>query len=196
MADNNKVKFGLENVYYAMATIAADGTAEFEKPKHIPGAVNLNMDPQGDMTVFRADNMDYYVMDNNNGYQGDLEMAKFPDEFRRDVFDEYVDTNGLQVEQVSTTAKYFALLFEFKGDVNKTRHVMYKCTATRPAVASSTTPEGAVEPVTETSTIRAGQIYVADIEKNVVKAKVAQGDAKYATWFTEVTLPTAEATGN
>lgn len=195
MGDTNKVKFGLENVYYAMATIADDGTASYETPKHIPGAVNLNLDPQGDMTIFRADNMDYYVVDNNDGYSGDLEMAKLPDEFRRDAFDEYLDANGLQVEQVSTKAKYFALLFEFKGDVHKTRHVMYKCAASRPAVASQTTPEGSVEPVTETTTIRAGQIYVANIDKNVVKAKVSQGDTKYATWFDEVTMPAAEATG-
>lgn len=196
MADNNKVKFGLENVYYAMATIADDGTATYGTPKHIPGAVSLNQDPQGDMTVFRADNMDYYVMANNDGYQGDLEMARFPDEFRKDVFNEYVDVNGLQVEQVSNEAKYFALLFEFKGDANKTRHVLYKCTATRPAISSQTTPSGSVEPVTETSTIRAGQIHVSGIDKDVVKAKVAQSDSKYATWFESVTLPAAEATGD
>lgn len=189
---NNKVKFGLKNVHYAMATISADGTAQYATPKPLKGAVSLAQDPQGESTVFRADDVDYYTGTSNNGYSGDLELALIPDDFRQDVFGEYVDENDLQVEEVVNDAKYFALLFEFAGDAKKTRHVMYKCTATRPAISSNTTPEGAVEPVTETTTIKAGIIHVAGINKDVVKARCYEGDSKYEAWYEDVVLPVAK----
>jgi phi13 family phage major tail protein len=169
----NKVKFGLKNVYYALATIAANGSATYETPKAFPGAVSLSLDVQGDLTPFRADNMDYYVSNGQNSYQGDLEMALFTDEVRQDLFgDVKEETSGLQYEVAGQEAKHFALMFQFEGDVHATRHVLYNCTATRPSVGSTTTGEnGEIEPQTETSTITSSPIYIPSIQKEVVKAK-------------------------
>ena len=186
----NKVKFGLKNVYYAPATVAADGTATYGTPVHIPGAVNLALDPQGSTSTFRADNIDYWTGTTNNGYSGDLEMALIPDDFRQAILGEFVDTNSVQVEEVINTTNYFALLFQFEGDVNAVRHVMYKCTATRPSVSSTTTPSDEIEPQTETVTITCGAIHIEALNKDVVKAKVdASQTTQYSTWFESVYLP-------
>ena len=71
----NKVKYGLKSVYYAVATIdAATNSATYGTPKAWPGAVNLSLDAEGNTTKFRADNIDYWVGQSNNGYSGDFDQ--------------------------------------------------------------------------------------------------------------------------
>lgn len=187
----NKVKYGLKNVHFAIATIGVDGTASYATPKAWPGAVNLSMDAQDEKIVFRADNTDYYTGFANNGYEGDFESALIPDDFRKDVLSEL--TNGdLKLEAVDQSTVHFALLFEFDGDESATRHVFYNCTASRPAVSGSTTGE-TIEPQTETITISAKSIYNEPTGKNLVKARCTDtASASYTGWYTAVKQPVTQ----
>lgn len=190
----NKIKYGLKNVYYAVATIAADGSATYDTPVAIPGAVSLSMEPQGENTPFYADNIVYWVGAANNGYEGDLEIARVPDSFKTDVLGYIASGNGLLVEDANAAAGHFALLFQFEGDVKAVRHVMYNCTATRAAAAGTTKGES-IEPETETMTITATSIYVAALDTDIVKSETGEntGTTVYDGWFTAVTVPTAPA---
>lgn len=193
MPDSNKLTYGLSKLAFAVATIAADGTATYATPIDNPGAISLSLSPQGDLRPFRADNMDYYVFDDFTGYQGDVEVARFVDDVLAAIWHEAAATgNAIKYEATGLEAVHFALLFEFKNDTKHTRHVFYNCTATRPAVASATTGE-TTEPQTESSTITATPIYVAALQKNVVKARCEEGDSAYSGWYTAVTLPTVQA---
>lgn len=189
----NKIKYGLKNVYYAVATIAADGSATYETPVALPGAVSLSMEPQGDNTPFYADNIVYWVGAANNGYEGDLELARVPDAFKTDVLGYIESGNGLLVEDANAEATHFALLFQFEGDVKATRHVLYNCTATRMAASGNTKSEN-IEPETESMTITATSVYLEALSTDIVKADTNESTSStvYDGWFTSVTLPTAK----
>lgn len=188
----NKVKYGLCNVFYAMATLRDDGTATYGTPVRFPGAVSLSLEPQGDQTIFRADNINYWVGQSNNGYQGDFEIARIIDSFRKDVLGDKTDSNGALVEDADAQPKPFALMFQFDGDEKNTRHVMYNCTVSRPTVAGSTTDE-TIEPQTETVTLTASTIWNNALEINTPKASVEQDNPLYATWNDAVYIPGSAA---
>ena len=187
----NKIKYGLKNVFYAIATIAADGSATYATPVAFPGAVSISLEPQGENTPFYADNITYWVGAGNNGYQGDLEMAMITDSFKTDVLGYLTDTKTVMFEDKGAQAIHFALLFQFEGDDKATRHVMYNCTAARPNAAGETVGES-VEPQTETVTITATSIYNDDVEKDIVKAEAgpASDTTVYDGWFGAVYQPT------
>lgn len=189
----NKVKYGLKNVHYAVATIdEVTNVATYGTPKPWPGGVSLSLEAEGSETKFRADNTDYYVSQSNNGYSGSLESAIVPDSFKQDVLGETEDANGVWVEDQGAKTVHFALIFQFEGDVNAVRHVMYNCTASRPSVSGNTTDQ-TIEPQTETVNLTASAIHNASLDKDIVKARVNQGDTPYSTWFDGVYQPTSLA---
>lgn len=188
----NKIKYGLKNVYYAVATIAADGSATYGTPVAFPGAVSLSMEPQGDSTPFYADNIVYYTSIANNGYEGDLEVALVHDDFLTDILGMVDNSKGVLYEDAGAQPVHFALLFQFEGDQKATRHVLYNCTANRPSASGSTKTES-IEPETETLSITAATIYVAGLDKDIPKAKttVDVDSTTYSNWFTTVYVPSA-----
>lgn len=188
----NKIKFGLKNVYYAVATIAADGSATYDTPVAFPGAVSLSLDPQGENTPFYADNIVYWTGVSNTGYEGDLEIARVIDSFKTDVLGYLTSGNGLYVEDANAQAVHFALMFQFEGDVKATRHVLYNCTASRPNIGGQTKEES-VEPQTESVTITARTVFVSTLNTDIVKSETNEDTATavYDGWFTAVPLPTA-----
>lgn len=187
----NKVKYGLKNVYYAKAVInAADNSATYGTPVKMPGAVNLSLDAEGETTRFRADNVDYWVGVSNNGYSGDLEMALIPDSFKTDILGYIIDSAGVLIENANAPTQPFALLFQFEGDANATRHVLYNCTATRPSVSGATTEEE-TEPQTETLSLSSVAIHNTSLDKDVVKASCKEADSAYTNWFDAVYQATA-----
>ncbi len=136
----NKVTFGLKNVHYATFTKdTATGAITYDAPIKMPGAVEISLEPRGDMVEFYADDMLFYSAPNNQGYDGTLSIANIPEQFAIDALGEVKDdTDMVLTEKTNAKPKPFALLFEFDGDVKATRHVLFNCNANRPTVGSTT----------------------------------------------------------
>ena len=134
----------------------------------------------------------FNVISANNGYTGELETARIPDSFRTDILGEIEDGGGMLVEDTDAAPVPFALMFQFEGDKRETRHVVYKCTAQRPTVESSTT-DTEIEPQTETLEFTAQSVYSSALGTHIVKSKTTEStdSTVVSAWFTAVQLPTA-----
>lgn len=189
----NKVKYNIKNVYAAkMTETVTEGVSSFAyaNPKAIPGAVSISLDAEGESSPFYADGIVYFRSSTNNGYSGDLQIALIPEWFRTEILQEELDAKGVLVESSNVTESVkFALLFEFDGDVNAIRHVLYNCSASRPSIESET-KEDTIEPGTETLSITADPR--AD---GLVKARTGDTTDKtaYDNWYKTVYVPAAKA---
>lgn len=189
MANKNKVKFNICNVHYAPITAGENGAVTFATPVAMPGAVSISLDPTGEPESFYADGIEYYTINNNQGYEGDLELAMIPEDFRTDILKEEADSNKVLVENANSETGSFALLFEFDGDAKKIRHVMYNCSASRPTIESKTNEEDK-EVQTETLTVKARPM-----ANGYVKAKTGDSTTEtvYSNWYKAVYEPNAAA---
>ena len=190
----NKVRFGLKNVYYAMLTEAADSSTNnsFGTPKAVPGAVSMTMDSNGTDGTFYADNVAYYKTFANNGYTGSLEMARITDEMLEDVWGMTVE-NGILTEKNNVQPKPFALMFQISGDKNEELYVLYRVVPTsKPSMGSETVAEE-VEPGTQTfdfqalplvtgPSYQAGKVFGRTVESTSTAIRTA--------WFTNVQIAT------
>ena len=186
----NKVKYNLKNVHAAKLTKGDDGNFTYDTPQAIPGAVSISLEAEGDSSPFYADGIVYFRSTANNGYSGDLEIALIPEWFRTEILQELKDNNGVLVEHSDVTESvYFALLFEFDGDVKAIRHVLYNCTASRPSIESETKEES-IEPGTETLSLTADPR-----EDGLVKSRTGDdtSDSVYRNWYQAVYVPQESA---
>lgn len=148
----NKVLYGIEQCHIAKITEDAQGNITYGTPFAVPGAVGLNFDPEGEETVFYADNIKYYITNSNQGYTGDLELAMTTEKFLTDILGRTKDTNGAIWEKSDDTTARFALMFQGQGDTTGRRWVFFDCTAARPS-RENNTKEESVEVGTETLSI-------------------------------------------
>ena len=179
----NKVKFGLSNVYIAKIT-ETDGEITYGTPFAMPGARSLTADPEGETTPFYADNIKYYIATSNQGYTGDLEIAMLVKEFFTQILGQEEDTNGALFESADDVTARFALMGEIDGDVKKRRFVYFDCTATRPS-AEMNTVEESKEPQTDTVSITMSPRSTDKAIKAVIEPNETN-QAVYDTFFKKV----------
>lgn len=180
----NKVKFGLSNVYVAKMNVSDLGVISYDTPIAIPGAVNLSLEPQGDVNDFYADNVIYFSSSTNQGYEGDLEIAMIPDAIRTAIMGETVDSNGAYLETADDKFENFAFGFQIEGDQKGRKYWYYNCSLTRPNTTGATI-ESSKEPQTDTLTIKA-MARLSDKKVRVYMEETEENKSAYDAFFTTV----------
>ena len=191
----NKIMYGLKNVHYAKLIETVDTTTSevsysYGTVKAWPGAVSLSLAPQGDTLKEYADDIEWYTLATNNGYEGDFEYEVMPEDFRENILGEVLDNKGVFTENSNVSTVYFALLFEVSGDSKKRRNLFYKCSATRENNENSTKGES-IEPTHGTITITA-------VARADGKVKASTSDnvdtTTYNAWYSTVYESTGSST--
>lgn len=189
---SNKVKFGLKNVHYAIATETTTlgvTTTTYGTPVAWAGAVTLEINPtSNDQTVFRADDSDYYIVSGSSqGFDGSYECAYVPEDVETDVLGMTTDNNGVIMENASDTIKPVALMFEIDGDDSGRRYLIPKVLFSKPSISAETTGSDGNQPKTVTLNLTASP------RPDDGLARLHTGDTTdsttYNNWFTSVYTP-------
>ena len=188
MSQNKPLRYGVNNMYYAVKN--DDGT--YKAPVRMRGVRQITISAEGSTEKFYADNGVYYVINNNSGYTGELEIALITPEFATEILGEILDNNGVLVEKNDAEISEFALFFEFLGDKKHIRHVLYRCSCSRPGTESSTTEES-----TEVKTEKLSFTATA-LPTGLVKAKTSDTtkESVYNGWFSLPYNPSITTTTN
>lgn len=187
MSDTNKVHYDLVDVHVAPLTFT-DGVPTFGTPVALPGSISLDLSPQGNVVKLRADGITYYQNRSNIGYDGNLNLAMVPDWFRQQYLGEALDaTAKVQVENAEKAHSAFALLYGFKYDAKRRRHVLYNCMASRPNIKGEN-KENEKDPDTESLPISAVPLPNGDVKASTTEETE---DAIYNGWMKSVWQKTA-----
>lgn len=177
----NKVKYGLKNTHYAVIS-ETGGVITFGTPVPLKGAIALNLSAIGDKLEIYADDGLYYSETNNQGYEGDFEAVLLDDEFKKTVLGYEEDSNGVLFENSSNKMKKIALLFEFSGDVHKTRRVLYNVTLSRPNIESGSKTKSIDVKYDKLNITAAPHPTNGNVQGKVTPTQATQ----YDTWFDSV----------
>ena len=189
MADN-KIRFGVSNARYALVT--ETGYGEW---KRIPGAVNIQIEPQETQTDFYADNKVYFTQAGAASDQVTIEIADLGDTGKIDLLG-YKRVGGGLALPVNSDRKEFVLGFQVEGDITPLRVNIFGGKLNRPSNTYSTKNE-TVEPSTMSIEGRFnGATFTVDGEEEAYLYHTAQqGDDAFATWWDEVKTPGDIASG-
>lgn len=186
-SDKNRVEYGFKNLYFASYTYDAsnaENPVTIGTPIHVPGAVNFSPETDTSTDDFFADDGVYYSTITDGLESGDLEVARFTDEWKT-TFGGYVKTSDGALASVKSPKRpAFCLIMEADGDAQLSRHIWYNCTC-GPIKREYSTKEGSTEPKTETITISC----VGDTVTGVRHATYHPDDAGYDTLFTAPAAP-------
>lgn len=184
---SEKITYGIRNGHYAGVTTAADGTPIFGIVKPWEGWSELALPPVGDLLKVHADDVIYFKKHVNQGYDGNVNAFKVPEDFKLNHMGEYKDANGVMIERSSAQPMDFALLGEFQTademSNDPKRFALFNCSAGR-ADFGGTTKEDGIEAASFGVPITVGPT----VKDEIVKATILKSTNEdiFNSWFDNV----------
>lgn len=180
MAKENKVQFGICKLHIARKY--SDG---YGVPHHMPGSEQLTLSNSDNTNnIISADNGEYYNGNGAANKTADLQVAKFDNFYLTQILGLIEEQGGLT--EADGTAREFAAMWEVDGDDGGDRYVWFSCTSTVPTATYATTnADGTITEASETATITAKRIEMADGKRRLSHRK-HKGAVGYSTFFDKV----------
>lgn len=186
--EKNIVEFGVENLH--LATLKNDG--EFDTPVNIKGTSKIKLSGKGDSKIIYADNGTFYVISSNTGYEGELEIYNFDDDFKIKYLGFKRDGNGILLEPSILKPVSLAMAFKILGDVKDRVSVLYNCIFEKPDIELKTVEEKIDVEVMKIK-FKARPKEFQDFDEKIVQASTLNDKAK-ETWFTKIYTPSKTKT--
>lgn len=186
--EKNIVEFGVENLH--LATLKNDG--EFDTPVNIKGTSKIKLSGKGDSKIIYADNGTFYVISSNTGYEGELEIYNFDDDFKIKYLGFKRDGNGILLEPSILKPVSLAMAFKILGDVKDRVSVLYNCIFEKPDIELKTVEEK-IEVEVMKIKFKARPKEFQDFDEKIVQASTLNDKAK-ETWFTKIYTPSKTKT--
>ena len=179
----NKVEFGISQLHVGTYTVSGDSVT-LGTPYHQKGTVSFSPEEQSESNNFYADNIIYWSGYSGGSIEGDLEVAMFDDEFKKQFLGYRELTNGGLANIKNATKPDVYIAFQVEGDAESRRVILYNCSLGA-VTREYNTIEESKEPATETIAVTA----VGDNATGVTMAVFKPADSGYATLFTSPTAP-------
>lgn len=195
----NKVKFGISNVVYAMVTEVSDaGVPTYGVWKSLPYAVSLTADVNSNTSSDYADNKLVFSYNSITGATITLEVTHLIDDFKKDVLGWKATSDGGLIQPTDNIKPKIALGFQIDGDAKKSKRWFFLCSVSDPAGDSASTNTDSVTFAHDTVTLTAYPVPIGNDEISYLKQTIRSGDTGYANACkvgSAPSLPTI-ATGN
>ncbi len=182
----NKVEFGISNLYVGTYTVTGtNGAVTMGTPYHQAGAVSFSPEEQSESNKFYADNVVYWSGYTGGTFEGDLEVAKFDDDFKKNFLG-YIQKGdgGLAVVKNAVKPNVY-IAFQVEGDAESRRIIMYNCSLGG-ITREYSTEEETIEPTTETIAVTVA----GDNKTGISMVSYNQATTGYSTLFTNPPAPT------
>lgn len=185
----NKVEFGVENLHIA---ILNDSNGTYGTPEKAVGTVQIKLSGKGERKALYADNGVFHALVSNDGYEGELEIYNFNDDFKVKYLGFEQDGNGALIEPSILNPKKLAMLFKILGDEKDRCSVLYNCIFEKPDLEYKTI-EDKIDVQVLKIKFKASAKEFADFGKKIVQASTIDDKIK-KNWFTEVYIPSKTKT--
>ena len=182
----NKVEFGISNLYVGTYTVGTTGSVTMGTPYHQAGAISFSPEEQSESNNFYADNVIYWSGYSGGTFEGDLEVAKFDDQFKKNFlgYIQKASDGGLAVVKNAVKPNVY-IAFQVEGDAESRRIIMYNCSLGG-ITREYATEEETIEPATETIAVTVA----GDNKTGISMVSYNQATTGYNTLFTNPPAPT------
>jgi phi13 family phage major tail protein len=106
----SKMPIGMKDLFYAkLLTDVLDGATTYATPKRLAKAVSANLNPNGSITPFFADDGPSEVVTSQGLMELELGIDSLEKEIAAEIFGYRIDSNGVLLEGDSANQPYIAL---------------------------------------------------------------------------------------